>query len=58
MNRRFDFIRNLNGRNSASCGDYSLSVDLSPDIISAAGGCQGFVHRRESAVRPPSEKAE
>ena len=30
----------------------SLSVDLSPDMISATGGCQSFVRRRSSAVRP------
>ena len=37
-------VRNLNGRNSASCGDYSLSVDLTSDRISAQG--------RLSEVRP------
>jgi hypothetical protein len=36
----------------------SLSVDLSPDMISATGGCQGFVHWRKSAVRPHPQSAQ
>ena len=36
-------IRSLNGRNSPSWGDCSLSADLTADEIPAAGGHQRFV---------------
>ena len=36
-------IRNLNGRNSPSWGDCFLSIDLTSDRTSAAGGCPRFV---------------
>ncbi|MBR4540406.1 MAG: hypothetical protein IKO52_16380 [Clostridia bacterium] len=44
----FPQIRDLNSRNSASCGACSFSVDLTADLISR--------HWRKSAARPLPRK--
>lgn len=47
-------VRNLNGRKSPSWGHCSLSVDLTADEISAAGGHQRFVPPFGRMKQPPA----